>query len=77
MRPDILNNKLDNIHDLSAGQMWRDLIMQDVLMHKVLTTILYNYSFIISNRNLYTNGDVVTLYCSIYDLKKPWAGAVL
>jgi len=52
--------------------------MQDVLMHKVLTTILCNDSFIMIYRNLYTNGDVVvTLYCTIYDLKKPCAGAVL
>jgi hypothetical protein len=44
--------------------------MLDVLMHEVLATILYNYSFIVIYNNLYTNGDGVTLYCTIYDLKK-------
>ena len=51
--------------------------MQDVLMLRVLITILYNYNFIIMYHNVYTNGDViVTLYFTIYDLTKPCAGAV-
>jgi hypothetical protein len=72
VRPDILNNKLDNIPDLPAGQTSSDFIMQD-LMHKVSTTILYNYRFVIICHNIYTNGDVVIMYCIIYDLKKAMA----
>ena len=42
----------DNARDLPPDLTWREFIIQNVTMHKILTIILYNLNVILANSSM-------------------------